>query len=284
MCPACISAAALAAAGSFPTAAAAFAAAVVKLADAAMPLSTGRSSVRRTHVVSRQEWLAARIVLLAQEKELTRQRDALAEARRRLPLVRVTKDYRLEGPAGHTTLCDLFGNHPQLIVYHFMFDPQWSEGCPSCSHCADNFAGAVVHLAARNTAFAAVSRAPIHKIESFRRRMGWTFPWFSSHGTDFNYDFHVTLAKAAHSIEYNFSDAETLQQAGKLWTTEGELPGLSVFLRDGNETFHSYSAYARGLDVLLNTYNYLDLTPLGRQDLSEGNPQGWIRHHDRYAT
>ncbi len=115
-----------------------------------------------------------------------------------------------------------------------------------------------------------------------RRRMGWTFPWFSSYGTDFNYDFHVTLAKGARSTEYNFADAEALHQADKLWATEGELPGLSVFLREGNEIFHSYSTYSRGLDLLLNTYNYLDLTPLGRQDLPDGNPQGWIRHHDRY--
>jgi predicted dithiol-disulfide oxidoreductase (DUF899 family) len=284
MCPACLSAATLAATAGFPTASAFLAGAIVKLADAALPRPIRRPTVKTTPVVSREEWLAARVALLIREKELTRQRDALAEARRRLPRVRVSKEYRLEGPAGPAALLDLFGPNPQLIVYHFMFDPAWSEGCPGCSHCADNFAGAVVHLAARHTAFAAVSRAPILKIEAFRRRMGWNFPWYSSYGTDFNYDFHVTLAKAAHSIEYNFGDAEELHQAGKLWATEGELPGVSVFLREGEETFHSYSTYSRGLDLLLNTYNYLDLTPLGRQDLPDGNPQGWIRHHDRYPT
>jgi predicted dithiol-disulfide oxidoreductase (DUF899 family) len=165
-----------------------------------------------------------------------------------------------------------------------MFDPAWDEGCPSCSHCADNFAGTLVHLAARDTAFAAVSRAPIGKIDAFRRRMGWTFRWVSSYGSDFNQDFHVTLDPAAGSVEYNFARAAELQEAGKLWTTVGELPGLSVFLREDPHVLHTYSTYSRGLDVLLNTYNYLDLTPLGRQDEPVGNPQGWIRHHDRYPA
>ncbi|WP_233808196.1 DUF899 domain-containing protein [Paraburkholderia sp. HP33-1] len=235
-------------------------------------------------VVSRTEWLAARKQLLAREKELTRQRDALSAARRDLPMVKLDKAYTFDGPNGRATLRDLFGSHRQLIVYHFMFDPEWEAGCPSCSHCADNFAGAIVHLNARDTAFAVVSRAPLEKIEAFRKRMGWTFPWYSSAGSDFNYDFHVTLDEAAGSVEHNFENAATLVKAGKLWAAQGELPGLSVFLRDGANVFHTYSAYQRGLDLLLNTYNYLDLTPLGRQDDDGPNPQAWIRHHDRYTA
>jgi predicted dithiol-disulfide oxidoreductase (DUF899 family) len=235
-------------------------------------------------VVSQTEWLAARKALLASEKELTRQRDALGAQRRKLPMVKIDKNYAFDGPNGRTTLRELFGRHRQLIIYHFMFDPGWDEGCPSCSHCADNFAGALVHLGARDTAFAVVSRAPLAKIESFRQRMGWTFPWFSSFGSDFNYDFHVTLDETLGSVEHNYENATALVKAGKLWSAAGELPGLSVFLRDGDNIFHTYSAYQRGLDALLNTYNYLDLTPLGRQDDDGPNPQAWIRHHDRYAT
>lgn len=239
--------------------------------------------MERPAVVTRTEWLAARRELLNKEKEWTRQRDAVSAARRRLPMVKLETEYIFDGPDGRLSLRDLFGRHPQLIIYHFMFDPSWDEGCKSCSHCADNFAGALVHLAARNTSFAAVSRAPSPKIEVFKRRMGWTFPWVSSLGTSFNYDFHITLDSAAGSVEYNYSDAEALHRAGKLWSTKGELPGLSVFLRDGDNVFHTYSTYQRGLDLFLNTYNYLDLTPLGRQE--DGEPaQGWVRHHDRYPT
>ena len=162
-----------------------------------------------------------------------------------------------------------------------MFDPAWEEGCPVCSYQADSV-GALAHLHARNTTYAAVSRAPISKIEPFRQRMGWDFPWYSSHGSDFNCDFHVTLDEAAGSVEYNYESAATLIKQGKLWPGTKELPGLSVFLRDGKSVFHTYSTYQRGLDLLLNTYNYLDLTPLGRQEEDEG-AQRWVRHHDRYA-
>jgi len=235
-------------------------------------------------IVPRHEWLAARRTLLEKEKELTRLRDELAAQRRALPAVRLEGEYVFAGPAGRLTLAELFAGRPQLIVYHFMFDPSWEEGCPSCSLFADGFAGTPVHLAARNTSFAAISRAPLAKIEAFRKRMGWSFPWFSSYGTDFNHDFHVTLARAAHSTEYNYAAADDLVRAGKLWATEGELPGLSVFLRQGADILHTYSAYARGLDSLMGVYAFLDLTPLGRQDLPSGNPQGWVRHHDRYAA
>src|SRR5262249_16202667 len=156
-----------------------------------------------------------------------------------------------QSPGGPATLLDLFEGQRQLIVYHFMFEPSWEEGCPSCSYLADNFTGAIIHLPARDTAFAVVSRAPIDKIEAFRKRMGWDFPWVSSLGTDFNYDFHVTLDAARGSVVYNYADADALKQAGKLWMDE--LPGLSVFLREGETVFHTYSTYQRGLDHLINT-------------------------------
>ena len=236
----------------------------------------------RPRVVSQAEWLVARKELLAREKEFTRQRDALSAERRKLPMVKIDKEYVFEGPNGRVNLRDLFEGRRQLIVYHFMFDPSWDKGCKSCSYFMDNSAGAIVHLAARDTAFAVVSRAPLAKVEAFKRRMGWTFPWVSSFGTDFNYDFHVTLDKDAGSAEYNYSNAAELVKGGKLWSEKGELPGLSVFLREGDSVFHTSSTYQRGLDLPLNTYNFLDLTPLGRQEEGE-RIQGWIRHHDKYA-
>lgn len=246
--------------------------------------STSETTKRKIpRVVSQSDWLAARKQLLAKEKDFTRRRDALSAELRALPMVKVEKNYIFEGPAGRRSLHDLFGNRSQLLVYHFMFDPGWEEGCKSCSHLADNFAGSVVHLGARDTAFAVISRAPLAKIEAFKTRMGWTFPWLSSFANDFNYDFHVTLDEAEGSVEYNFANAAALMQAGKLWSVKGELPGLSVFLRQGDSVFHTYSAYARGLDLFLNTYNFLDVTPLGRQEENE-RIQGWIRHHDRYPA
>ncbi len=235
------------------------------------------SEMDRPGIVSRAEWLVARKELLTQEKEFTRQRDALSAERRKLPMVKIEKEYVFEGPNGRTNLLALFEGRRQLIVYHFMFDPSWDEGCKSCSYLADNVEGGVVHLAARDTSFAAISRAPLAQIESFKRRMGWTFRWLSSYGSDFNYDFHVTLDEAAGSVEYNYQHAAALAQATR------ELPGLSVFLHDGDSIFHTYSTYQRGLDLLLNTYNYLDLTPLGRQEAAGGG-MAWLRHHDRYPA
>ena len=232
-------------------------------------------------IVTRGEWLNARKTLLAKEKELTRARDALSVARRSLPMVRVDKPYTFDGPGGPATLLDLFDGQRQLIVYHFMFQPDWDEGCVSCSYFADNFTGAVIHLPARDTSFAAISRAPIAKIQAFKQRMGWTFPWLSSFNSDFNYDFHVTLDDARGSVEYNYQDAAALKQAGKVWMDE--LPGLSVFLRDDDDVFHTYSTYQRGLDDLINTYNYLDLTPLGRHEEQLEWGMAWVRHHDRYG-
>jgi predicted dithiol-disulfide oxidoreductase (DUF899 family) len=232
-------------------------------------------------VVSKTEWLEARKELLAREKEFTRQRDALSAARRRLPKVKIDSEYIFEGPEGPTSLRDLFQGRRQLIVYHFMFDPSWDEGCKSCSHLIDSIAGAIVHFAARDTSFAVISRAPLVKIESFMKRMGWTFPWLSSLGNDFNYDFHVTLDPDKGDYLYNYASAAALLKAGKIWFPKGEMPGLSVFLREAGDIFHTYSTYQRGLDILLNTYNYLDLTPLGRQEENQ-RAQGWIRHHDKY--
>ena len=239
--------------------------------------------MNRPNIVSRDEWLVARKALLAQEKEASRQRDALSASRRSLPMVEIDTQYVFDGTNGRTTLRELFGDRHQLIVYHFMFDPQWEEGCKSCSHFMDNAAGSIVHLGARDTSFVVVSRAPLQKIDAFKRRMGWAFPWVSSSGNDFNYDFGVTLDPERPPYEYNYTDAKTLLAARKIWFAKGELPGISVFLRDGDRVFHTYSAYQRGLDLPLNTYNFLDLTPLGRQE-EDGRAQAWIRHHDKYPA
>ena len=238
--------------------------------------------MNRPNVVSQTEWLAARKELLAREKEFTRQRDELSAARRKLPMVKVEKEYVFEGPKGPISLHDLFDDRRQLIIYHFMFDPDWDEGCKGCSFFADNFVGSLVHLGARDTSFAVISRAPLSKIEAFKRRMGWGFPWLSSFGNDFNYDFRVTLDPERTDYEYNYTHAEALLKAGKIWFPKGELPGLSVFLREGDKVFHTYSSYQRGTDLFLNTYNFLDLTPLGRQEENE-KMFDWLRHHDRYS-
>jgi predicted dithiol-disulfide oxidoreductase (DUF899 family) len=226
-------------------------------------------------IASRSEWTAARKRLLAKEKELSRQRDALTAERRALPMVALDKEYAFQGPDGRSTLADLFAGKRQLLVYHFMFGPEDEEGCPACSFVADNFAGALAHLAARDTAFVVVSRAPLEKIERFKKRMGWTFPWLSSSGSDFNYDFGVTLDEA-HAT-YNYAPVSAQPE---VYPRAGEREGLSVFLRDGGRLFHTYSTYQRGLDLFLNTYNFLDVTPLGRQE--EDGIMRWVRHRDRY--
>jgi predicted dithiol-disulfide oxidoreductase (DUF899 family) len=208
-------------------------------------------------IVSRDEWLAARKDLLAREKEMTRARDALSAERRRLPMVRVEKDYVFEGPTGRASLPDLFGSYRQLIVRHFMFDPSWDDGCPSCSAAADEISeGLLAHLSARDTQFVTVSRAPLARIEDYKQRRGWTFPWYSSYGSDFNYDFRVTLDASVAPPEYNYAPADV----------EGEFPGHSTFLRVGDEIFHTYSTYARGAEWLGGSYAFLDLTALGRQE------------------
>ena len=237
--------------------------------------------MERQIVVSRAEWLAARRALLAKEKEVTRLRDTVAAERRALPMVRLDKRYEFDGPDGRMTLRALFGDRRQLVVYHFMFAPAWDEGCRSCSYVMDNVEGALPHLAAADTAFAAVSRAPLAKIEAFRARMGWRFPWVSSGESDFNYDFHVTLDEARGSVEYNYESAAELRRRGEVPQAASDMPGFSVFLRDGDDVFHTYSTYQRGVDIFLNTYNLLDLTPSGR---GEARPMQWVRHRDRYTA
>jgi predicted dithiol-disulfide oxidoreductase (DUF899 family) len=234
-----------------------------------------------THqVVSREQWIEARRAHLAKEKQLTRQRDELARERRELPWVRVEKNYVFDSPQGKATLADLFGGRSQLIIYHFMFHPDWKEGCPSCSYLMDHIDGAIPHLAARDASLVLVSRAPLAKIEAFKKRMGWHFKWVSSFGTDFNYDYHVSFRpeqKARGKVNYNYTMQEFPSE---------EAPGLSVFYRDPatGEIFHTYSAYARGLDALVGTYTLLDLAPKGRDEDKPGFSMAWVRHHDRYGT
>ena len=215
-------------------------------------------------VVSRDEWLVARKELLAQEKEATRTRDALNAQRRRLPMVEIAKAYVFEGPHGEAGLLDLFEGRRQLIVDHFMFDPSWDDGCSSCSGRVDQY-GNLAHLHARDTTMAVVSRAPLAKIEAFKARKGWDFPWYSSHGSDFNYDFHVTLDEAVAPVEYNYRTQSEWEQAGSPLPA-GELHGTSAFLRDGDRVFHTYSTYARGTEQVGGTHYYLDITALGRQE------------------
>ncbi|MDN5915431.1 MAG: DUF899 domain-containing protein [Pseudonocardia sp.] len=228
-------------------------------------------------VVSREQWQAARVALLVREKELTRARDALNADRRRLPMVEITKDYELSGPDGPLSLLDAFDGHRQLMVGHFMFDPAWERGCGSCTAGADEYSdGLAAHLHARDTHLVHVSRAPIEKIEKYKAEKGWSFPWYSSHGSDFNYDFHVTLDPAVAPVEYNYrSPAEsgfTIPEGESM-----EVPGLSCFLRDGDRVFHTYSQYARGAESTGGSYYFLDLTALGRQEDWE-EPKGRAKH------
>jgi predicted dithiol-disulfide oxidoreductase (DUF899 family) len=227
-------------------------------------------------VVSSERWLEARRKLLAKEKELTRLRDELAAERRALPWERVTKPYAFEGPAGRETLAQLFGAQSQLVVYHFMFDPDWDAGCKSCSFWADNFDGIDVHLRHRDIAFVAISRAPFSKLEAYRKRMGWRFKWLSSAGSDFNYDYFAS-----------FHDAE-VESGTAFWNYERQKPygretvGISVFAKDGGELFHTYSCYARGVETVNGAYSYIDLTPKGRDE--GGRNQFWVRRHDEYGA
>jgi predicted dithiol-disulfide oxidoreductase (DUF899 family) len=236
-------------------------------------------TVDNPKIVSREEWLVARKKLLAREKRLTRERDAIAAERRQLPWVKVEKNYVFDAPSGKKTLADLFNGKSQLIVYHFMFGPDWQEGCPSCSFIMDHTDGALAHLAQRDVSFAAISRAPISKIEAFKKRLGWKFNWVSSYGTDFNYDYHVSFTpeqKAQGKVEYNFDLMEF---------PSAEAPGISVFYKEKNgNIFHTYSAFARGTETALGTYAYLDLVPKGRDEDSLAFTMAWVRHHDRYES
>lgn len=228
-------------------------------------------------VTSRDEWLSARLELLRKEKEHTRMRDALNAERRRLPMVKVEKSYCFHTPSGEKRLVDLFEGRRQLIVHHFMWMDRAGEGCPGCSMQVDTV-GNLVHLNAANTTLVFVSRAPIEQLEAFRARMGWTIPLVSSAGTDFNYDFHVTLDPSRGATTYNFRDVRDV--GGPIASHTGDMPGLSVFLRDGDDVYHTYSAYARGTEHESNIFGFLDFTPLGRQDGRDVQP--WARLHDRY--
>jgi predicted dithiol-disulfide oxidoreductase (DUF899 family) len=221
-------------------------------------------------VVSPGQWLAARTDLLAREKEVTRAKDGVDAARRELPMTEVTKDYALTSPAGAVGLPDLFDGRRQLITYHFMWRsaesgfPDDDQGCPTCSFLVDNI-GHLSHLHACDTTLALVSRAPIASIERFRKRMGWAVPWYSSYGSDFNYDFRVSFDEDRVPLEYNYKDKQTLEREAPHIRSGTDGPGVSVFLREGERVFHTYSAYERGLDSLLGTYRWLELTPRGRQ-------------------
>lgn len=227
-------------------------------------------------VVSRREWLKARKDLLGAEKAMTRARDELNARRRQLPMVEIEKDYVFEGPNGRAGLLDLFYGRRQLVIRHFMFDPTWDDGCPSCTAASDEVSdGLLAHLHARDTTFVTVSRAPLSKIEAYKARRGWTFPWYSSYGSDFNYDFHVTLDESVAPIEFNYRTMPELEEAGMGWLAEGssEQPGHSMFLREGERVFHTYSMFARGAEMLGGSYYFLDLTALGRQEEWE-EPKG----------
>jgi predicted dithiol-disulfide oxidoreductase (DUF899 family) len=240
-----------------------------------MPVRT----IDEPKIVSREEWVRLRRKLLEKEKQLTRQRDAIARERRQLPWIRVEKEYVFDSIDGKKTLADLFAGQSQLIIYHFMFGPDWQEGCPSCSFNMDHTDAALIHLRQRDVSFAAVSRAPISKIEPFRKRMGWKFLWVSSYGTDFNYDYQASFTPeqvAAGKVAYNFDFVEF---------PSAEAPGISVFYRDPQgPIFHTYSAYARGTEGTLNTYNYLEYVPKGRDEDGLPFPMAWVRHHDRYQN
>lgn len=231
-------------------------------------------------VVSRDQWLAARKELLAREEEAVGARAALGAERRQLPMVKIEKEYLFDGPDGKASLLDLFEGRGQLIVYHFMFDPSWDEGCKHCSFLVDNI-GHLGHMHARDTSLVAISRAPLAKIEPFKARMGWTFPWYSSFGSSFNYDFHVTLDESVAPVEYDYKGKATPEQA-ETWTMSGEQGGLSVFVHDGDTVFHTYSAYGAGVDLLHGTDNYLDFTPRGWHDGEAW--RDWLRHHDKYGN
>jgi predicted dithiol-disulfide oxidoreductase (DUF899 family) len=220
-------------------------------------------------VVSEQQWLTARKDLLADEKAMTKARDELSTKRRELPMVQVDKSYTFDGPAGKVTLADMFDGRRQLIIQHFMFDPSWDDGCPSCTAASDELSdGLLRHLNARDTSFAVVSRAPLDKIERYKATKGWTFPWYSSYGSEFNYDYHVTIDSSVAPVMFNFRSADELERHGMGWLLEGssEQPGYSMFLRDGDSIFHTYSVYARGTEMLGGAYYFLDLTALGRQE------------------
>jgi predicted dithiol-disulfide oxidoreductase (DUF899 family) len=243
-----------------------------------------KTALNKHKVVSQNDWLDARKQLLTQEKEFTRLRDQLSRQRRELPWVKVEKDYVFEGPSGKITLAELFEGRSQLVVYHFMFAPDWEEGCPSCSFWADNFNAIGIHLNHRDVTLIAISRAPSEKLEAFKRRMGWNFNWASSANNDFNYDYHVSFTpeELKGEVEYNYAKHVQSYWTGSE-TGSPDLPGVSVFYKDkGGNIYHTYSTYNRGIDILNTAYNYLDLVPKGRDEAELDWSMAWLRYHDKY--
>ncbi len=241
-------------------------------------MTTDSSTGLQTHpVVSRDEWLAARMAFLSKEKEFTRQLEELARQRRALPWVKVDKAYTFDGPNGKETLAELFETRSQLVVYHFMFTPEWDEGCLHCSFWADSFDGNSVHLNHRDVAFVAISRAPLAKIEGFKQRMGWHFKWVSAFESDFNFDFDVSFTSEqleSGTAFYNYVRGNPGME---------DREGISVFYKDqGGAIYHTYSCFARGIDMVNSAYQFIDLVPKGRDEGQLEGSQDWVRHHDRY--
>ncbi len=237
-------------------------------------------AVKSEHqVVPQEEWIAARKTLLRKEKESTRLLSEISEQRRQLPWVKITKDYIFDSPEGKVKLADLFEGRHQLVIYHFMFGPDWQEGCPSCSFVSDHFDGTLPHLAARDVTLVAVSHAPLAKLETFKKRMGWKFRWVSAHDTDFNGDFHVSFTPeemATGKVNYNY----VLQEF-----PSAEAPGISVFYKDAaGDIFHTYSSYGRGVEAVMSTYKILDMVPKGRDEDHLSFDMEWVRYHDRYEA
>lgn len=233
-----------------------------------------QNAIAHPPIVDTDQWLTARKTLLEHEKELTKHRDRINAERRRLPMVKLAKEYTFEGSNGSAKLTDLFDGRTQLILYHFMFAPEWENGCMGCTGYV-NALGDLTMLNERNTTFALVSRAPLPKLEAYKKLKGWTIPWYSSFGSDFNYDFHVTLDETIASIEYNYQDKAELERRNGPNVMQGESHGLSVFFRLDDDVFHTYSTYARGVESLTDTYSLLDITPYGRQEDFEDSPTGW---------
>jgi predicted dithiol-disulfide oxidoreductase (DUF899 family) len=238
---------------------------------------TSTSTGAKHRVVSPAEWTAARKDLLVQEKTFLRMRDELSRTRQAMPWERVEKNYVFEGRGGKETLADLFDGRSQLIVYHFMLAPGWKEGCPGCSFLGDHFDGAIPHIQARDITFVAISRAPLAEIEVFKKRMGWNFNWVSSFGTDFNFDYGVSFREDARQkgeVEYNYKTMKSKAE---------EMPGASAFAKDATgNVFHTYSTYARGLDMMIGAYQWIDLSSQGRDEAGLKQGMEWVRHHDKY--
>jgi len=232
------------------------------------------STIPHPPIASRDQWLADRKALLTHEKELTKHRDRVNAERRRLPMVKLDKTYAFDGPNGKRSLEELFAGRRQLIVYHFMFDPEWEKGCPGCTGFV-NALGDLSMLNERDTSFVLISRAPLAKLEAYKALKGWKFPWLSSFGSDFNYNFHVTLDERIAPVEYNYRDRAELEAKNGLNPLKGESHGLSVFFLLGDDVFHTYSTYARGAESLTDAYSLLDITPYGRQEDFEDSPAGW---------